>query len=173
MVVRAGGYYGAAFQGACVVKQRDPLSPTICNVVADAVVRHWVTVIVEGAEERGERGQEGRQYNALLYAKNGMVELSDPRWLQGVFSTLDGLFNRVVLWNNVGKKFGMVCCPCQEAGTQLEAVHERRITGEGPSYQERQKGWVQCRDCGEDTSVGSLEGHMMTQHGRATDERRS
>ena len=56
MVARAGGYYGTAFQGALVVMQVDLLSPTIFNVVVDAVVRHWVTVIVEGMEERGERG---------------------------------------------------------------------------------------------------------------------
>ena len=40
MVVRAGGYYGTAFQGAREVTQGDPLSPTIFNVVVDAVVRH-------------------------------------------------------------------------------------------------------------------------------------
>ena len=46
--------------------QRDPLPPTILNVVVDVVVRHWVTVMVEGAEERGQRGQEGRNQNALF-----------------------------------------------------------------------------------------------------------
>ena len=59
-------------------------------------------------EERGERGQEGRHQNALFYADNGMVASSDPRWLQGAFSTLVGLFDRVGLRNNVGKTVGMV-----------------------------------------------------------------
>ena len=57
MVARAGGYYGAAFKGDQGVTQGDLLSPTIFNVVVDVVVSHWVTVMVEGAEERGERGQ--------------------------------------------------------------------------------------------------------------------
>ena len=59
MVARAGGYYGATFKGSRGVTQGDPLSPTIFNGVVDAVVRHWVMVMVmvEGAEERGERGQ--------------------------------------------------------------------------------------------------------------------
>ena len=61
--------------------QGDLLSPTIFNVVVDAVVRQWVTVIAEGAEERGERGQEGRHQNSLFYADNFMVASSDPRWL--------------------------------------------------------------------------------------------
>ena len=61
MMARAGGYYGEAFKGARGVTQGDPLSSTIINVVVvDAMVRHWVTVMVEGAEEQGERGQEGR-----------------------------------------------------------------------------------------------------------------
>ena len=42
-------------------------------VVVYAVVRQWVVVMVEGAEERGERGQEGRHQNALFYADDGMV----------------------------------------------------------------------------------------------------
>ena len=40
MVARMGGYYGAQFQGFWGVTQGDPLSPTIFNVVVEAVVRH-------------------------------------------------------------------------------------------------------------------------------------
>ena len=40
MVARSGGYYGTVFQRACGVTQVDPLSPTIFNLVMDAVVRH-------------------------------------------------------------------------------------------------------------------------------------
>ena len=60
MVTRAGGYYGTALQGARGVTQGDPLSPIIFNVVVDAVVRHWVMVVIADAEDRGERGNEGR-----------------------------------------------------------------------------------------------------------------
>ena len=57
MVERAGGYYGTAFQGARGLTQADTLSHTIFNVVVDAVVRNWVTVVIVGEEERGERGK--------------------------------------------------------------------------------------------------------------------
>ena len=93
------------FQG---VTQGDPLSPTIFNLVVDVVVRHWVAVMAEGAEERGERGKEGMHHNELFYADDSMVALSDTRWLQGAFSTLVSLFDRVGLRNNVGKTVGMV-----------------------------------------------------------------
>ena len=78
MVTREGGYYGVASNGAQGVTQVHPLSPAIFNVVVDAVVRHWVTVVVEVAEDRGERGQEGRHHNSFFYLDNGVVALSDP-----------------------------------------------------------------------------------------------
>ena len=53
MVARAVGYYGDAFKGAQGVTQGDPLSPTIFNVVVDEVVRHWVNMAIEEAENRG------------------------------------------------------------------------------------------------------------------------
>ena len=85
--------------------------PTIFNVVVDAVVQHWVTVVVEGAEEQGERGQESRKQAAPFYAEDGMVASLDPRWIQGAFNTLVGLFDRVGLQTNIEKTVGMVCCP--------------------------------------------------------------
>ena len=102
-------------------------------MVVDEVVRHWVTVMVESTKERGGLGKEVRHQNYLLYTDDGMFTSLDPQWLQGGFSTLVGLFDRVVLKNNVGKIFGMVCRLCQAAGTQSEAECRRKMTGEGPS----------------------------------------
>ena len=133
-----GGYYGEAFKGVRGVTQGDPLSPTIFNVVVDVVVRHWVTMALAEAEKRGERGNEGRHQSALFYADDGMVASSDSRWLQWAFDALVSLFDRVGLRTNVGKTVRMVCRPCQAAGTQLVAAYERKMTGEGPTYRERQ-----------------------------------
>ena len=113
--------------------QGDPLSPTIFNVLVDAVMQHWVKVVVEGTEERGERGQDVRHQAALFYAEDSMVAFLDPRWLQGAFNTLVGLFDMVGLQKNIGKTVSMVCRPCQAAGDQLEAAYRILITGEGPT----------------------------------------
>ena len=59
MVARAAGYYGTAFRGERGVTQGNPLSPTIFNVVVDAVIRHWVNGIVDEAEAKEETGREG------------------------------------------------------------------------------------------------------------------
>ena len=173
MVSRAGGYYGTAFQRARGVTQGDPLSPTIFNVVVDAVVRNWVTMVIASAEERGERGHEGRHKAALFYADDGMVAFPDSCCLQGAFNTLVGLFDRVGLRTNVRKTVSVVCLPCQAAGNQSEAAYGIQITGEGPTYRECHKGRVNCRECGEEMTLGSMAINMMTQHGRVAEARRS
>ena len=91
------------------VTQGDPLSPTIFNVVVDAVVRHWVTIAVTQAENRRERGREGRHQDALFYADDGMLASCDPQWLQWAFTQLVGLFDRVGLNTNSGKTVSMTC----------------------------------------------------------------
>ena len=127
--------------------QGDPLSPTILNVVVDAVLSHCVTGFIADAEERGELGKEGRHQAALLYADDGMVDLSEPQWKKGAFKNLVGLFDRVGLRKNARKTVGVVCHPCQAAGNLLEAAYGRRVTGEGPTHRKRLKGQVACGAC--------------------------
>ena len=95
-----------------------------------------------------------------------MVASSDHRWIQGAFNTLIGLFDRVGLRKNLRKTVRMVYLPCQAAGNLSEAAYGRRVTGEGPTYRERLKGQVLCRECGELLAAGYLTSHLMTQHGR-------
>ena len=83
-----------------------------------------------------------------------MVASLDPRRLQWEFYTLVSLFERVSLRTNLKKKLSMVCRPCQAEGAQLEAAYGRKMTGEGPTYRESQKGRVQCGDCGKEMAEG-------------------
>ena len=131
-----------------------------------------MTGVIAGAEDRGDRGKWGRHQASLFYADDGMVASSDPRWLQGDFNTLVGLFDRLVLRTNVNKIVVMVCCPFQAAGNLSEAAYGRRVAGEGPTYRERLKGRVSCRECGKLIAVVSLTSHLMTQHGRVAETRR-
>ena len=50
----AGGYYIPPFKGYLRVTQGDPLPPTIFNMVVDAFIRNWVTVVATM-----ETGKEG------------------------------------------------------------------------------------------------------------------
>ena len=116
--------------------QGDPLSPTILNVVVDAVVHHWVTIAVAEAENRREQGREGRHQAALFYADNVMLASSDPQWLQWAFTQLVGMFNRVVLNTNSGKTVSMTCRPCITTGNRSEEEYGRLMTGEGPTFRD-------------------------------------
>ena len=129
--------------------------------------------MVERAVKQRRHEQEGRHQNSLFCVDDFMIVLLDPGSLQGSFSTLVGMFDRVGLNTNVGKMVGRVFRLCQSAGTQLEAAYERQIMGAGPSYWERQCVRVQCSECREDISLGSLEVHLQTQHGKAAGGRRN
>ena len=102
-----------------------------------------------------------------------MVVSSDSAWLQGAFTALVGLFDRVGLLTNVGKTVSMFCHPCQAgAGNRTEEAYGRRITGEGRSYADRQRERIECVECGEFLEVGSMSSHLMTRHGKAVGRRR-
>ena len=46
MVTKAEGYFAPTFKGYHGVNQVDPLSPSVFNVVVNAVIWHWVMVVV-------------------------------------------------------------------------------------------------------------------------------
>ena len=52
-------------------------------------------------------------------------------------------------------------------------MYGKQVTGEGPTYRERQKGRVYCRECGEEITAVFLASHMMTQHGWVEEARLS
>ena len=129
--------------------------------------------IVEKAEARGETGREVWNQAALFYADDGMVVLSDPAWLQGAFTALVGLFDRVGLLKNVGKTVSMICHPCQAgAGNRTEEAYGRRIMGEWRSYAESQREQIECMECGELLAVRSMSSHLMNRHGKAAGRQR-
>ena len=66
MAARAGGYYGTSFKGERGVTQGDPLSPTLFNVVVDAVVRHWLEGLQADKDEKETEGGGGTFLGGLL-----------------------------------------------------------------------------------------------------------
>ena len=119
-----------------------------------------------------QRGGEEGHFSAVFYADDGMVGATYPQWLQGAFSALVAIFDRVGLLTNVDKTVSMACQPCWAgSGNRTTDGYRRRVTGEGLSYRERQRERVACGECGEEIAAGSLSGHFMTRHGRAATRR--
>ena len=108
--------------------QVNPLSPTIFNVVVDAVVRHWLEGLKNTNDEKGATG--GGHFSAVFYADDGMVSALDPAWLQGTFSALVAIFDMVGLQTNVDKTAIMACHPYRAgSGNRTAEGYRRRITG--------------------------------------------
>ena len=89
-------------------------------------------------EGRGEAcADEGE--GGFFYKYVGMVDSTDPGWIQTELDTLTGVFDQVGLQENVQKTVGMVYKPCREVRVRSDKAYTRRITGEGRSYKNRQQ----------------------------------
>ena len=85
MVFRAGGRYGRPFEARRGVTQGGPLSPTIFNIMVDAVVREWLKDAATVGE--GETAiRDVRRLLAAFYADDGLVVARDPKILQTAFN---------------------------------------------------------------------------------------
>ena len=136
-----------------------------------AVVRNWIEGLKTETEEKGETGREGH-FSAVFYADDGMVVSSDPAWLQGAFSALVAIFDRVGLRKNVDKTVSMACHPWRAGtGNRTTEGYRRRLTGVGSTFKERQRARGACGECGAELAAGSMSSHMMTRHGMAAPRR--
>ena len=80
-------------------------------------------------EVKGGGGVKGGEtLHLLFYVYDGMLVSTEMVWLQGVFDTLTGLFDRMGIQTNVRKTVGMICRPYQAVGTKLETAHKQRMT---------------------------------------------
>ena len=91
MVDRVGGYYGAAFKDFWGVTQGYPPPPNNFNMVVDAVVRHWISLVAGGEGGKDGWGKEVQTCAAFFYSDDDLVASTDLVWMQGVFDNLTGL----------------------------------------------------------------------------------
>ena len=75
MVNRVGRYYATPLKGHRGVTQGDTISPTIFNMEVDAVIYHWITLVV--GEEAGPDGfRRAIQWMTALFYANNMKGLT-------------------------------------------------------------------------------------------------
>ena len=82
MVERSGRYYDTQLEGSGGVTQGNLLSLIISNMVVDAVICHWATVVEE--EEAGQEGfwREVQTLSVLFFANDGLLFFTFPSMLQ-------------------------------------------------------------------------------------------
>ena len=134
MVFRCGGYFRRLFKGYRGVTQVNPLSPTIFNVVVDAVISHWVTVVTPTDVGMGLLGLKIIDLAAFLYADGSLVALTQWERLQRAFHVLASLFGQVGLQTKTGKTVSMLCHPCHAPVRMSEEAYKIRKMGIGTKF---------------------------------------
>ena len=165
VVAKQSGYHGDPFDATRGVTQGDIISPAIFNIIADAVIRYWLTIVSEVASDASDGvGHNITARAAVFYADDGFVGSPDKKWLQDAFEVLVDLFARVGLKTNTEKTKVMVCLPGAIRTYYSEHAYKRKLEGQGDTYRQRKRRRVQCVECGEDLAAGSVTSHMRSQH---------
>ena len=111
MVTKAGGCYAPPFNGYRSVTHGYHLFPMIFNVVVDAFIQHWVTVVVPTEVSVEVLGALVQYFAAYFYVDNRLVMSPWMEMLQRLFDVLINLFYWVGLRKNVRNMVSMAFQP--------------------------------------------------------------
>ena len=157
---RQAGFYGPAFDVDKGSTIGDPVSPTIFNIVEDAVLRLWSHRIALALDL-----VSGVDVVAIFYADDGQLAGFDGPKLQLAFELMTELFSRVGLTLNPRKTQSMTCGTRHHFFRQSSPAFKRRLSGEGEDYSQRRRRAVSCPECGVILQARSLAAHRARAHG--------
>ena len=81
-------------------------------MVVYAVVCHCLLLVVDMESGPELWGREMQSRDTLFYLDDGIIGSTQMEWIQGLFDSLAGIFDQVVLSTNVGYTFFVVCKLC-------------------------------------------------------------
>ena len=144
MVIKSGKYYGQPFSKRIGVNQGDPVSPTLFNIIVDAVFRGALQEICGPKESQHGSGWLVGENNICFYADDGRIAGRDPIWVQTALTTMVRMFERVSLQTKLNKTKAVICTTGFIWIKRGDEVYKQRATGEGPIFPERKKNRVSC-----------------------------
>ena len=75
----------------------------------------------------------GNQY-LVFYAKDVPIAGRNPIWIQGTLLTLMWMFERFVLYTNLGNNKAMTCTPIFKWGHMVQYKYKRQAMVEGTTF---------------------------------------
>jgi hypothetical protein len=118
-----------AFPAGRGVTQGDILSPTIFNIVCDAIIRAWKVGVTDGHIASSDGGGAiHEEIAAILYAHDGLLASNQPDILQGGTDHLVDLFERVGLNANTSKTKSITCEPRSQQGPISDHANELHLS---------------------------------------------
>jgi hypothetical protein len=149
MIPKQAGFYGKSFKASRGVRQGDIMSPTIFNMVCDAVIRHSMKIFDQIYPHANA------DTNILFYADDGVITSSNAQELQHLLDIITNAFGRVGLQMNVKKTKTMIMegwkCTQRNRGGKNE-----------PSYRDRMKETMKCPVCETEIKKNSFKKHILT-----------
>jgi hypothetical protein len=137
-VARQAGNHSSPFEVNRGVTQGDISSPTIFNVVWDAIVRAWKEEVTAG-NLSSVRSRAIEETAAKLYADDGILASTIAPELQDSLNYLVELCEGVNLKTNTNKTKSMTCQSRPEKDHISDHEYKRMMDGSGASYRVRQK----------------------------------
>ena len=157
MVPKQAGFFGKPFRAQRGVRQGDIDSPTIFNIVVDAVIREW-----DATNDIADDATIKQIVDASFYADDGMLTSQDPKEVQQALDIFTDGFSRVGLKMNAVKTEVMIVKGGKVYNSISTEAYERRVTGYGATHRERSLEKIQCNLCGDLVGRQHLLKHQLT-----------
>jgi hypothetical protein len=158
VVARQQKFYGIAFPSNRGTTQGDIISPTIFNIVTDAIIQTWFKQLeVEGIAD---------EIRATFYADDGHIYSNDATALQRAVDILVELFERMGLNTNASKTKAMICAPLPSTTRISSPAYRRRmLDNSAPTYSTRKRQIAECDICQANVQERNLKRHKRLKHG--------
>ena len=157
-VTKQAGFYGPVIGTSRGVTQGCIVSPTLFNIVMDAVVREWKhrCQITEHSDPL--------DLDASFYADDSVIGGTNAGRVQLGLNILGQTMDLVGLTINVTKTQSQTHVPGGIHHSWTSPAYVHRITGEGPSPRTRRQNTVDCPVCGQSMLPTSIQRHLESQH---------
>jgi hypothetical protein len=158
VVAKQQGYHGKPFKSERGTTQGDIVSPTIFNIIFDAVIREWYhTLNSKGLSDI---------VHAIFYADDGHLYSNDADTLQRATDLIVDLFETVGLKTNPTKTKAMICAP-QPSTTRICTPAYKRRMGDHTelTYSEHKRQQIECDICKDRIQARSIVRHKRIKHG--------